>query len=365
MKRLRTLLPLAAIGLLVGCSSNDKPTPGEKTNLGTAPGTATGGEPGKRFKIGYVLHGLNDFTASIKRGAEDAGKALGVDVEVVGPSEFKKEDAIAQFEGFVQKKMDGIVTVPMPSDSWVTPIQQAVDAKIPVATANITSPNSAAQSWFGQDEKGSGVLLAKELIKQLEAAGKKSGKIVVGICVPGEPVLDARYQGLQEGFKGTAYTLTEPSNVMTGATENYGQWESLAGANKDAVAFVGLCSMDLPNLSKLRERGKATWLVAGYDLVPDALEGVKNGTVNVIMGQNPYLQGYLPVLALVQQIRDGKAPIKGWVDVGTEIVTKDNAESLIKRETDHAEETKWYSDHIAKNFSDLSKNVKPIPGAKP
>ena len=79
------------------------------------------------------------------------------------------------FEGMVTKKKDGIVVVPMPSDVWVRPIKEATDAKIPVTTANITSPRSSAEGWFGQDEYESGVTLAKEMRKMLEAEGKKSG----------------------------------------------------------------------------------------------------------------------------------------------------------------------------------------------
>ena len=45
---------------------------------------------------------------------------------------------------------------------------------------------------------------------------------------------------------------------------------------------------------------------------------------------------------------------KTWVNVGTEIVTKANVNALYPRETDHAAETKWYTDYSAKNFGDLN-----------
>src|SRR5207249_1972036 len=93
-----------------------------------------------RLKIGYVLHGQNDFTQVIKKGAEDADKDLNAEVQVAGPVGFNAQDAIAMFDGMVRQKKDGIVVVPMPGQLWVTPIKQAVTEKIPVATANITSP---------------------------------------------------------------------------------------------------------------------------------------------------------------------------------------------------------------------------------
>jgi ABC-type sugar transport system substrate-binding protein len=119
--------------------------------------------------------------------------------------------------------------------------------------------------------------------------------------------------------------------------------------------------MDIPNLYKLKKRNGAAWLIGGYDLNKETLEAVKSGVCQVTLGQHPYLQGYLPVLALVRHLRDGKPLPQGWLDVTTEIVTKDNVDSVTPRETDRAVEKKWYADFIAKNFADLNAVAKPLP----
>src|SRR5437588_8456270 len=175
MCRVRALVLSAFISALALAGCTPKPS-------GTAPGTgptpaAPPASNGGALKIGYVLHGLNDFTQVIKRGADNAGTDLQVHVDATGPAGFVATDAIGIFEGMVQKKEDGLAVIPMPGEVWVTPIKAAVDAKIPVVTANITSPGSAAEAWFGQDEYKSGVILATELRKILEADGKTSGKI--------------------------------------------------------------------------------------------------------------------------------------------------------------------------------------------
>jgi ABC-type sugar transport system substrate-binding protein len=311
--------------------------------------------------IGYVLHGLNNFTQVIKQGAEDAGKALGIDVEVTGPAGFVSNEAIAMFEGLVQKKKDGLVVVPQPGDVWVAPIKEATDAGIPVQTANVTSPGSTALAWFGQDEYQSGVLLAQALQKILADAGKTEGKIVVGSCVPSVQVLIDRYNGFVKGMEGTKYTVSQANDVTPENTSNYSAWENLATANKDMIAAVGLCSLDVPNLAQLKTRNKADWAIGGYDLNVETLDAIKSGAAQVTVGQQPYLQGYLPVLALVKQLRDGKPPVEGWVDVGTEVVTKDNVDTMYTRESDVAAMQKYYADYIAKNFADLNALQKALP----
>lgn len=360
----RTRLSLLALPLLLLASCNNQPA--ENSNSTSAPPKSAGGtgEAGKpTLKIGYVLHGLNDFTQVIKRGAEDAGKALGVEVEVVGPASFDATEAIGMFESMVQKKKDGLVVVPMPGEVWVRPIKEAMDAKMPVVTANITSEGSGAESWFGQDEYQSGVILGQEMRKLLEADGKTSGKIVVGICKPGVAVLEDRYKGFKKGMEGTKYSLTDAKDVTTEKTTNYSAWENLSTANQDMVAAVGLCSLDIPNMSQVRSRSGAKWLVGGYDLNIESLDAIKAGNAQISLGQHPYLQGYLPVLALVQHLRDKKPLPKGWINVGTEIVTKTNVEEVYPRETDRAKETAWYADHIKKTFTDFGAMAKPLPKA--
>lgn len=356
MKRIAKALAFLPLLLAVSCQNKENAAP-------PAPGGDASGAP--KLKIGYVLHILNDFTQVIQRGAEDAAKDLGVEIEVVGPSTANSTEAIGKFEAEIQKKKDGIVVVPMPGDVWVKPIKEATDAKIPVVTANITSENSSAESWFGQDEYQSGVILAQEIRKLLEADGKKSGKILAGVCAPGVAVLDERYKGFKKTLEGTGYQVTDPKDVKTGNTENYAAWENQATANPDMVAAVGFCSMDIPNLAKLKTRSKGAWLVGGYDLNADTLEAIKSGNTQVSLGQNPYLQGYLPVLALVRHLRDKKPLPKGWVNVGTEIVNKANVDKIAPRETNPAEEKKWYADHIKKNFADLGAIAKPLPKMHP
>lgn len=346
----RAALPLLLLLLLSLTPGCNKRAP---DNASTLPG---------KLKLGYVLHGLNDFTQITKQGAEDAARAENVSIDVVGPAGFAATgDAIAMFEAMTQKKVNGLVVVPMPGEVWLTPIRQATQAGIPVLTANVTSPGSTATAWFGQDEYASGVILAAELRKFLSAQNRQEGRIIVGMCAPGVGVLVERYQGFKAGMLGTKYQISEPFDVNTENTANYGAWENLTAANPNMVAIVGLCSMDLPNLARLKVRTKGQWLIGGYDLGRETLDAIKAGTVQVAVGQHPYLQGYLPVVALARHLRNGLPLPQGWVDVGTEVVTRQDVEPVYARETDEKRQTQWYADYVARHFSDLNAVAKPLP----
>src|SRR5580765_25354 len=196
----RILVALLLVVLPLGC--------GQKPSGGAAAKVET------RLRLGYVLHGLNDFTHIIEQGAKDAARAENVAIDVVGPAGFAAtSDAIAMFEGLVQKRVNGLVVIPMPGEVWVTPIRQATEAGIPVLTANVTSTGSAAKAWFGQGEYNSGILLANELKKFLTSQNKQEGQIIVGICAPGLSVLVDRYEGLRKGMEGTKFQVSQPFDV--------------------------------------------------------------------------------------------------------------------------------------------------------
>ncbi|MBB6410390.1 substrate-binding domain-containing protein, partial [Mesorhizobium sangaii] len=62
----------------------------------------------------------------------------------------------------------------------------------------------------------------------------------------------------------------------------------------------------------------------GFDTSPQIVEAFKGGWVQLTADQQPFLQGYLPILSLCQQVVLGLAPMN--VDTGAGFVTVDNYE---------------------------------------
>ena len=65
---------------------------------------------------------------------------------------------------------------------------------------------------------------------------------------------------------------------------------------------------------------------ATFDLSPEILEAIKDGRMLFAVDQQAYLQGYMPIVMLTQQIRYGLFPAMGQiVSTGPNFVTKENA----------------------------------------
>jgi ABC-type sugar transport system substrate-binding protein len=321
-------------------------------------------------EIAYVLHGLNAFTERMKTGAEDAARDYGVSLTVYGDASFDTPTHQAFFDAALQRGVDGIAVVTLPGDQWITPIQQAVDAGIPLVGANVTALETAMQTWVGQDEYNSGVILGGELLKKLEAAGQTEGQIVVGTCAAAAKVLQDRDAGFRQAFEGTGFEVLEAQEVLIPVPDNYSRWENLVAANPDAVAMVGLCSIDIPNLAQLKERTGATWLVGGYDLDIPTLDAIRAGLADVTVGQQEYLQGYLPVRILAEHLIDGTPLVTGWLETPTEVVDASNVDQYYERQSDDQVQYEYYKQYMAENFADLQAVARDyeelrFPGLRP
>ena len=72
----------------------------------------------------------------------------------------------------------------------------------------------------------------------------------------------------------------------------------------------------------------------GFDITPDILTGMEKGFINITSDQQPFLQGYLPVLSLCQTWKYGLAPL--YVDTGSGFVDPTQVKAL----------NKWASDGV-------------------
>jgi simple sugar transport system substrate-binding protein len=66
--------------------------------------------------------------------------------------------------------------------------------------------------------------------------------------------------------------------------------------------------------------------LATFDYSPEVLTALRSGRIEFSVDQQPYLQGYLPVVVLAERARYGLFPAQGKViPTGPNFVTRDTA----------------------------------------
>jgi ABC-type sugar transport system substrate-binding protein len=278
-----------------------------------------------RLTIGFVTHVRgNPFIQQIIDGAMAAGSDLGVTVRVAGPPEFDANAQLKLVQDLVAAGADGVATS-IPGESMVRALNDLIDDGTPIVQFNLMSRNLRAP-YVGERSTQSGRILGRLVANRL-GGRRATGKVIIGICAPGFPVLENRARGVKQGLRRAAPRLNVrgPFDVKVAANENFAAWEQLYSANTDARAFVGLCAPDVASVGKLNRQIGNKLVAGGYDTTAENLAAIERGNAFVTLGQTPFVQGYMPVKMLVDAIRAQRPAPRGFLDSGTEVVTRDGA----------------------------------------
>jgi simple sugar transport system substrate-binding protein len=288
---------------------------------------------GKPVKIAVSCAGTtNPYFAPTKAGAEDAGAQLGIDMLWTGVPDGNTVNQISQFQQLVNTGYEAIVVISFEPDAWIAPIKKAMASGVLIVTSNNDTPNSGRELYFGQDLVGAAVLQGQMLAKL--AGGK--GKVAMTNCAPGSLALDQRIQGARQGAKagGLVDVGVYNTNPADMASE-IATMQDILRAHPDLAAMMPLCGPDTAAAGLVRKAKGHKLPIMGTDLLYQTLELIRDGYIDGTVGQQPYLQGYLPIMYAYQRVVLGAPKLEipgGNYFLANEIVTKDNVDHFLVRE---------------------------------
>jgi simple sugar transport system substrate-binding protein len=145
----------------------------------------------------------------------------------------------------------------------------------------------------------------------------------------GVSALDDRLAGLQQVLKQKQIRWTV---IITG-NESVKGAEAIAVAlkeNPDIRIILGTGQSDTEAAGRAIEKyfpNKGYWS-AGFDLSQKTLSLIRQGHIRCTVDQQPYIQGFYPVIQLTLYLRYGIMPSD--MDAGTTIINKSNVEHVIE-----------------------------------
>lgn len=321
MKRRSWVAVAMALGLL-GAACTD----GNGTQ-GAAPGTpeAQGGGAERDLSYAVVVHDepAGTFWGVVKEGAEQAGRELGVSVNLQGSGDPAEQADMVQ--AAIASGVDGLAVSLANPDAMRGPLQAAADAGIPVVTLN-----SGLNDWqdlgaithVGQDE----FIAGQGAGERLNEAGVST--LLCAIHEVGNVALDERCNGAEDTFEGQVERLqidiNDPVQSQT-AIRNALE----ANQDIDAVLTLNPDMATTAALPAIQESGRDVTL-ATFDLGPEVLQAIQDGDILFAVDQQQYLQGYLPITFLVLY-NENLNTVGGGQPVltGPGFVTQENAEQVM------------------------------------
>jgi ribose transport system substrate-binding protein len=288
----------------------------------------------------YVFIAANvslPYWQEAQAGFKDAGRALGVKVDVEGPTSYSPMDELDAFQKAVAAHPSGILISPAKPDLFNSAIDQATSAGIPVICADSDAPNSKRVMFIGTDNVKAG----QESAKHLAALLNGKGNIVI-MSIPGQLNLDQRNQGAMEVLKGYPKIKVLETYNDTGDPRLANDQISALLAKKTKLDGV-LCleASGGPGaaeaLHRLGLNGKI--FVVAMDKTPETLDWISQGVISGTIAQKPYTMAFYGLRFLddlhhnvVHQFKDWRnapaSPLPSWVDTGTAWVDKSNVDAF-------------------------------------
>jgi simple sugar transport system substrate-binding protein len=270
------------------------------------------------------------FGTIVYNGAKQAEADLGPKVDYVF-SGWDVEKMTQQLREAVGVKPDGIAMMGHPGDAAIMPLaEEAHKAGIKMMYQNVPVNEVVAKfggGYVGAQQEAQGRALGAEAFK---LSGLKAGDKAIMIGPFDNENRGARERGTVAALKEAGVNVVQINSVPEWAADPNQAIPVITAAllnNADTKLMGypgGQMLGNVPTYMQAAGKKPGDIFSFGFDTSPQIVEAFKDGWVQLTADQQPFLQGYLPILSLCQQVKLGLAPMN--VDTGAGFVTKDNYE---------------------------------------
>jgi simple sugar transport system substrate-binding protein len=275
----------------------------------------------KSYKFTFVNHvTTNPFFVPTQYGIQDACKLLGCSFQWTGSESSNVSQMVNAVNTAVSAGVDGIAVSLVDETAFNAPVQSALSAGIPVLAYNADAKKNARLAYIGQDLEVSGEQMGEHI-----ASLVPSGEVALFIATPGalniQPRIDGALKTLKSHSSITSHTvatgaavpaeLTVIDSYITGHPNTKGMFAVDAGSTQGVAQTI----------QKHGLAGKVQG--GGYDLLEVTEQLLAKGDIQFTIDQQPYLQGFLPIVELYLYQASKKLSGIADVDTGLKFLTKE------------------------------------------
>ncbi|WP_347567104.1 sugar ABC transporter substrate-binding protein [Lysinibacter sp. HNR] len=274
-------------------------------------------------KVALITHSApgDTFWDIVRKGAEQAAQKDNIELHYSSDPDGSKQAQLVQQA--IDRNVDGIVVTLAKTDALSDVVRDAVSAGIPVV-----SINSGEEDWeqlgvlahFGQNESVAGEAVGTELNDR----GAK--KAVCVIHEQGNVGLESRCQGVGNTFSGDFEVIyvtgVDMPNVASTITSKL-----QTSPDIDYVITLG-APFAMTAIDSISDAGSSAKL-ATFDMNSGVVDAIQAGSIQFLVDQQPYLQGYAAVDNLWLYNTNGN--ILGGnktVLTGPQIITSETADTV-------------------------------------
>jgi simple sugar transport system substrate-binding protein len=298
--------------MIAACGGDgNKPATGKAQSGTPASGIfKSSGKP----KFVFVNHvTTNPFFVPTRYGAEDACKLLGCSYQWTGSENSNVNEMVNAFNTAITGGADGIAVALVDKKAFNQPTDAALKAKIPVVSYNADEPSNARLAYIGQDLFVSGVEMGKH-IKELVP----SGDVALFIATPGQSNIQPRIDGALSVLKKVPGIKTHVITTGAALPAELSVINAYAQSHPETKGYFAVDGGSTQGIAQTLQKQKLRDKQikgGGYDLTPVTQKLLAGDQIDFTIDQQPYLQGFYPVMELY--LAKASGTLSGIADVNT------------------------------------------------
>jgi simple sugar transport system substrate-binding protein len=299
--------------------------------LAVDPAAGQGAEPNgdqRPLRLAFITCSVEaKFFEPVKKGMRDAGRLLDAQCDFFGTVGVDLPAQAAMVRQAAADGYDGIALNLVDQEAFDEVVEQTIRGGVPVVGFNTDDHDTvnARLSCVNQQLEAAGEKLARHVLPQVPAGSH----VLLTMHDEGISSLEDRLRGLQNVLKTKDVRWT----VVVAGNDAVRGSEVIAQALRDnpqirIVLGTGQADTEAAGRAiKQHFAGKQYWS-AGFDLSPTTLQLIKEGIIRCTVDQQPYIQGFYPVVQLAQLIRYGIMPSD--IDAGATIIEQSTVDRVIE-----------------------------------
>lgn len=272
----------------------------------------------KKLKIGFIVCDspvdlfFHDVLQSARKKAEEL-KAYGVRVEIY-PIKMLSENYLNDFLKRVEEdELDGIALIPLQMKAMVSFIKRMEEKEVPLVFYNLDMENVGRLSYVGCNYYNAGKVAAGLIALTIQ--GK--GKVAIATSFHKETL---SFQNRLDGFLDELNT-NYPDIEVVNREENYIFQKddyscilNIIRNNKDikAIYIVNPGDYSLCDEIAQLDRNHSIKIITN-DLLKERAGLLEQGIISAVIGQQPEIQGFMPLQILYEYLTLGVVPEKKYI----------------------------------------------------
>lgn len=280
----------------------------------------------------------NTFWQAVRRGFDDACARIEANCQMIfTQTEGSIDQQIANMEAALARSPHALLTSIVDDTAFDEIIERASNDGVIVIGVNVDDSEGAAgnarAAFVGQGFRPAGYSLGQAQAANFPAEGPI--RVLVGISAPGQNWSELRGGGVIDFLEDFAaanpdreitWERIDSGTDLATTADRVGAW---LNANPDTTAYFDTGFWHAAVARVLADRGvpPGEVLLGGFDLVPEVVEQMQAGYVQVQVDQQPYMQGFMPVMQVYLAHNFGLAPAD--IDTGQGIVRPEDADAIM------------------------------------